>query len=168
MRPITDDSGRVIEPFDDYFHRFKKRHPHIPKDVVDQWFHYHAKAYGDNEWLGYDSLKFEEHTITVDELKESDFENTAIGTYLHNYSNGKRWPRLDRFLEYFKQHGTWPKPIILFRNPNMKMLERYGIENEMEWMILEGHQRLTAFFIMRREESLDSDHIVWKVTKETV
>ncbi|MDO8422844.1 MAG: ParB N-terminal domain-containing protein [Parvibaculum sp.] len=133
--------------------------PNMPDEVIEVWLVPHYQRFGwppsaNRDWryiFGLDrpfeyfqSMTWEktEIELTPSALTRSAFQ-TIIGLVQTHYfgqltpysgmSDSKE--RLDRCVDYLKEHGTYPKPVILLSTPE-------GYE------ILDGNHRVTAFFYL--------------------
>lgn len=170
-RPITDEFDCVIEPVDAYMVRAKAALPDMPEDVIDQWLLNHPQVIDETVWgwLDLASLQF-----TLEEWDARDIpavdqdENNAVHTY--RYYLDRRKPadlshRMRRLVEYFEEHGTWPRSPIFLDNLQGQHASPFGWACSMPYQLLEGHHRMAVFSLFRDQHRIQDTHRIWVARK---
>ena len=166
--PKMNDSGAVVEPFESYCARVQPLLPNFPRDALEQWFHNHPAAIEEWAWLDYRSCKFVEAFIAGADINNLDFSGTLVETLigtdanLYNRVCGDP-PRMRRIKDYFREHGTWPRPVIFLCSlgPNDNQPEGFAFRKPLH--LVEGHWRVAAYFLLKNGTELKDAHRIWKV-----
>ncbi len=159
--PSLNKNEFITEDFKDYCVRIQKEFPNLPEDIIEQWFFDHYQQIGDfvkeyplakfvcrKEFISTADLPFDHHYV-AEELKKASKarylkgieDNTILG--------------LGRIYNHIRDHGTWPRPIILLRNKDK--LPQYS----SPYHLIEGHKRLSVLCIYKDRIKILNEHEAW-------
>lgn len=161
----TDLPGGAKEGFPEYLARVRSIGIAYPEDVLEQWFFEHPSGAATYDWLGLGALRFELREWPTDEVPGPEIAASKIvESNIARYERVRGTPRLARIEAYFRENGTWPRPIIVLSNPGGRLQPPGATWCRHPYDLVEGHNRLTVFHCVRGKVAVQPRHRWWLLT----
>lgn len=164
INPNDDFIPFKKDSFELFAERARDFLPNFPDDVLDQWPYEAFQIFlnGIEKGMQYEKYTFREESWNIKQILQiidiNRFYESGIGTQILDGS-------LDtRLIQYMKEHGTWPRPIIVYDTARSKPEGCY--QYSRPYQLLEGHLRLV--YLRRLVEagiSVPQYHSIWVVTQ---
>ncbi|MFL0801874.1 MAG: hypothetical protein K6L80_15585 [Agarilytica sp.] len=166
---VKDYGGFNPESFEEYYGRLTPDLKRVPKDVIEQWVHYHWQCF--TEWMILSPHKWKYYLYHFKNKQVAEIDH--IGDWIstldaegEEYVTGK--PRSKSWLcQHMLKSGTFPRPIIVAKNAESFDHPR-GLRGEKMkpgLQLIEGHCRLAILrgMINAKCKNLKAKHKIWLV-----
>lgn len=164
LRPLLGADDIPVETEEEYASRIGHVIPNAPPEVLGQWFFDHWQQIEDwnrvdLQHVSFSRIRWETHTFLEDDL--GDGEGVAQRShYLRATKTDDLAPSYRRLLSYMSEHGTWPRPVIVFdtRSPFPWLP---GWMRQGAHQLVEGHRRFAVLRTIAGSVRLHADHDLW-------
>src|SRR5258708_155604 len=162
--PKFSEQG-VREPVGTFLERLRQAGITHPPDVLQQWFFEHWESVSVYDWLDLLALRFEERSWTTAEVPGPEISSSGFGeTNIARYAEVRSTPRFAKIESFLKEHGTWPRPLIVLENPGGTLQPPMASWCRSPLNLIEGHHRLVVFNALRGIVPVDRKHVFWSVS----
>ncbi|NVK57618.1 MAG: hypothetical protein HWE26_18605 [Alteromonadaceae bacterium] len=130
------------EPFDVYYRRVEPHLIGFPKEVVSEWLYRHDNFISRFGHHDLSQWSFEEAMFTTQEILEVELFPSKKASVIDvgNHIFREQWIRESEPALSLRNTGTFPSPIILFKNAQ-KYFDHSGENYLGPYHLAEGHKR---------------------------
>jgi hypothetical protein len=145
--PKTQDAVCVTESCEAYVTRIQGIFPHLPHELLTQWFWDHPQSVESYLWLDFGSLRVSKRLLgTTDVIEANVGGGASVAQYREDYyRRAVRSQKSQSLHNHFSSHGTWPGPPIFLSNQSGDLVGSGGTLCARPLHLVEGANRMAHF-----------------------
>jgi hypothetical protein len=145
--PKTQGAACVTESCEAFVTRIQGIFPHLPHELLTQWFWDHPQSVENYLWLDFGSLRISKRLLgTTDVIEANVCGGASVAEYRDDYYRRAVGSQKSQSLHnHFSSHGTWPVPPIFLSNQSGDLVGSDGTLCGRPLHLVEGGNRMAHF-----------------------